>query len=396
MIRRITLPILAAVLLFCAIGCRQEHSETAASIDSPVPTAAVTPVPTPEPTATPEPTPVLPYRDAFLSGEPSDTNCRTIALSLYDAGMNNFDGKRLWTVTFSGLTLRTVDRFANPMRFSDDLSVWMTYDRDGDWDNCSLGRCISDETDWNWLDSVLFSREYEADPSVEFFIQTPRFIVRKGDLCLSSTSIRDVVGKTYYIDDEVCTYWIKPDGTVVRTDADGSRYRAVETLTPEEVAYLCLLYEAHYMTPAIQYPCPAVPEQLDQYHLLIERNGVCTELPPDSFEAFTALVTVPEDQTLSTWTSCFACKTEMFANADYPSPEVLRFRFVQEGYDPDQSPYQWFSLREDGKIIRETPLGAGFIHTVARWRGFGKNRIVSEAVFSVDDILAFVKPYGIE
>lgn len=368
--------LMASFLLFCAFGCASRAPEPAAPTDAPAES--------------------MPYRSAARVDEPSGTDERVFATSLYDAGTNDFDGERLWTVAFDGLSTRTVDRRNSPARFDGDYSVWMTYDRDGDWDNCTLGRCIDDEADWNLLSAVLFSRTFVPDANAEVRIQTPRFLIRKGTLCLSSTSYWDIVGKTYYIDDEVCTYWINPDGSVIRTAPDEVPYRSEQPLTAEEAAYLYLLYEAHYMTATIQCPSPAYPEEQDQYRLLVEKNGVCTELPRDRFEAFTALVTVPEDQTPQSVRSCFACTTEMFANADYPSSEVLRFRFVQDGYDPDQSPQLWFSLREDGRIIRETPLSAGFIHAAARWRCFGKNRFVSVARFPVDEILRFVSDCGAE
>ena len=382
--RKTTLWVLVLFLLFCA-ACKGTDAQ-----GSPAPTGQIAPAQT----EVPAPTPAPPYRSASLGDEPSG-NRYDIAVSLYGAGTTDFDGERTWTVSFAGLSPRTVDRRANPARFDGDLSVWMTYDRNGDWDDCTLGRCVSDETDWHWLDSVLFSRDYLPDPDAVFYMQTPRFTVRKGDLCLSSTGLWDEVGKTYYIDDEVCTYWVNPDGSVIRADADGAIYSAVEPLNAEQTAYLYLLYEAHYMTPALQYPCAAYPDEMDRYHLYIERNGIRAELPAESFASFLKLVTVETDQSAQTYAPCFAGTTEMFVNADEPSPEVLRFRFVADGYDPDASPYLWFSLCENGRIIRDIPIGAGYIHAVARWLCFGRNRIVSDAVFSVDGILAFLKPYGI-
>ena len=388
--RKTTVLILVLLLLFCA-ACKGADAQ-----GSPAPTGQIAPaaVETPAPTEVAAPTPVPPYRTASLGDEPSG-NGYDVAVSLYAAGATDFDGERTWTVSFAGLTPRTVDRCANPMRFDGDLSVWTTYDRNGDWDDCTLGRCIDDETDRNWLRTVLFSRDYTPDPDAEIYMQTPRFLVRKGDLCLSSTSIWDEIGKTYYIDDDVCSYWINPDGSVIRADADGTRYRAIEPLTAEQVAYLYLLYEAHYMTPALQYPCAAYPDEMDRYHLYAERNGVRTELPKESFESFLKLVSVESDQSAQTYAPCFACTTELFADPDYPAEEALRFRFIADGYDPDAALYFWFSLRSDGKIIRDIPLGAGYIHTVARWSCFGRNRIVSKAAFSVDEILAFVKEYGV-
>ncbi len=372
--KKTTLSILLVLaLLFCACACK-------------------------EPSAPPEPTPApteAPYAFSVSDSEPAGSGYE-IAVSLYDPGTNDFDGERQWTVIFDGLSPRTVDRRDNPARFDGDYSVWTTYDRDGDWDNCTLGRCIDGETEWKLLDAMLFSRDYREDPDVSVYFQTPRFIVRKGDQCRTSTSVWNEVGKAYYIDDDVCTYWINPDGSVIRTDADGAIFRSAEPLTADETAYLYLLYEAYYITPALQYPCAAHPEEMRGYRLLIERNGVRTELPSESFEPFIKLVSVEADQSIETYAPCFACTTEVFANADYPAPEVLRFRFAAEGYDPDQSPHLWFSLREDGRIVRETPLSAGFIHTVARWRCFGVNRVVSDAAFPVEDILSFLAPYGIE
>lgn len=392
--RKTAVLFLVLLFLFCA-ACKEPDapepsapSEAIVSIaDEPAPTAEATPMPTPEPDP--------PYRAAVSGSEP-DGNGYSTAVSLYDAGTTDFDGERKWTVSFEGLSPRTVDRSANPMRFSDDLSVWMTYDRDGDWDNCTLGRCVSDGTDWFWLDAVLFSREYVPDPDAVFYMQTPRFTVRKGDLCLSSTSLFDEVGKTYYIDDDVCTYWIDPDGSVIRADADGTVFRSVEPLNEEQIAYLYLLYEAHYMTPALQYPLAAYPDEMERYRLYIERNGVRTELPKESFEAFLELVSAAADRSAQTYAPCFACTTELFADSDYPEKEVLRFRFVADGYDPDASLHLWFSLRENGRIVRDTPISAGYIHTVARWSCFGRNRIVSKTVFPVDEILAYVKEYGVE
>ena len=376
--------VLILLLLFCA-ACKGPDAQ-----GSPAPTEQVAPAPV----ETPVPTPAPPYRAASLSDEPSGS-AYDVTVSLYAAGTNDFDGERTWTVSFAGLFPRTVDRCENPARFDGDLSVWMTYDRNGDWDDCTLGRCISDGTDRNWLRTVLFSRDYAPDPDAAVYIQTPRFIVRKGDLCRSSTSIFDEIGKTYYIDDDVCSYWVDPDGSVVRTDADGTGYRAVEPLTAEQVAYLYLLYEAHYMTPALQYPCAAYPDEMDRYRLYVDRNGVRTELPAESFEPFLKLVTVETDRSAQTYAPCFACTTELFADSDYPAKEILRFRFVAEGYDPDAAPHLWFSLRENGRIVRDVPLGAGYIHTVGRWVCFGKNRIVSKAAFSVDDVLGFLTTYGV-
>lgn len=381
--RKTAVLILVPLLLFC-VACKGTDAQS-----SPAPTGQVTPAPV----ETPVPTPVPPYRAASLSDEPSGS-AYDVAISLYGAGTTDFDGERTWTVSFAGLSPRAVDRSANPARFSDDLSVWMTYDRNGDWDDCTLGRCLCDGTDWNWLQTVLFSRDYAPDPDAQMFFQTPRFTVRKGDLCLASTSIWNEVGKTYYIDDEVCTYWVDPDGSVVRTDADGTRYRAVEPLTAEQTAYLYLLYETHYMTPALQYPCAAYPDEMDRYHLYVERNGVRTELPAESFESFLKLVTVEADRSVETYAPCFACTTEMFADSDDPAKETLRFRFVAEGYDPDAAPYLWFSLREDGRIVRDLPIGAGYIHTVGRWVCFGRNRVVSKAAFDVDAILKLLEPYA--
>jgi hypothetical protein len=396
--RKTAVLFLVLLFLFCA-ACKgtgapgsPSPSETIVPIpDEPTPTAEATSVPA-TPVPTPEPDP--PYRAAASGSEP-EGSAYEIAVSLFDAGTTDFDGERKWTVSFEGLLPRTVDRCANPMRFSDDLSVWMTYDRDGEWDNCLLGRCISDETDWFWLDAVLFSREYVPDPDAVFYIQTPRFTVRKGDLCLSSTSLFDEIGQTYYIDDDVCTYWIDPNGSVIRADADGTVYRSVDPLNEEQIAYLYLLYEAHYMTPALQYPLAAYPNEMERYRLYVECNGVRVELPVESFASFLKLVTVDTDRSAQTYAPCFACTTELFADSDYPENEILRFRFVAEGYDPDASPHLWFSLREDGRIVRDIPIGAGYIHTVARWRCFGRNRIISKVVFPVDEILAYVKAYGL-
>ena len=139
--------LMASFLLFCAFGCASRAPEPAAPTDAPVES--------------------MPYRSAARVDEPSGTDERVFATSLYDAGTNDFDGERLWTVAFDGLSTRTVDRRNSPARFDGDYSVWMTYDRDGDWDNCTLGRCIDDEADWNLLSAVLFSRTFVPDANAE-------------------------------------------------------------------------------------------------------------------------------------------------------------------------------------------------------------------------------------
>ena len=123
--RSILFLFLALAFLFCACSCREPSVPPEPTIEpTSEPTAAPTPEPTPEPTAVP----AMPYASAVLGDEPNDESY-AIAVSLYETGANDFDGERAWTVLFDGLTPHTVDRRANPTRFSDDLSVWTTYDQ---------------------------------------------------------------------------------------------------------------------------------------------------------------------------------------------------------------------------------------------------------------------------
>ena len=336
--------------------------------------------------------PVL-YTSAAPCEEPSGEGY-SVAMSFYHEGDEPYQLDWDWSIAFEGVSPRDVDRCANPPRFDGDKSVWMTYDRNGDWDDCVLGRCITTQEEWDFMDRVLFSPEYEADPDAQPFMQTPRFILRQGNECTSSAIRAAAEGQTYYIDDTVSQYFVSPDGSVIRIDADESVYRAKKQLDRETVAFLYLLYEGYYNTAVIMVPwAPSIGESADECRLLVDCDGQRVALPGEAFDAFLALIT-EDGNTSEDGNPCYNCTMQIFCDSDYPSPEVLRFRFVREGDDPDQNPFLWFSLRKDGKVIMDRMIGAGYIYNDAWWSASGRNRAISVSTFPVKEITAFVAANG--
>jgi len=334
--------------------------------------------------------PVL-YRSATPCEEPSNEGY-DVVMTFKRAG----DGGQLdvwdWSMAFTGISPLTVDRTANPPRFDGDKSVWMTYIRNGDWDDCVLGRCITTREEWDFMDRVLFSPEYEADPDAQPNIQAPCFILRQGNECTSSTIRKAVDGETFHVDDTVSQYFVSSDGTVIRIDADESVYRAKKQLDRESVAYLYLLYEAYCRTSAV---CVLYNTyDVDSYHLLVDWNGQRVEIPHENFDSFAALIS--EEGNEYSGDLYFDCTSVMYADSDYPSPEVLRFRFVYDGYDPDSSPFLWFSLHQDGKITLECPIRGGYIYNQVLWWATGRNRMISVSSYDVDEIVAFVEANGMK
>ena len=294
---------------------------------------------------------------------------------------------------FDGLASSEYDLFAAPARFEGDKSLWMTYNRDGDFDNCVLGRSITVQEEWDYFHRVLFSAEYEAAPDGTACFGTPEFILRQGTACAQSTS-RNPPGGKGYIDDELCRYRVSSDGSVLRIDADGSIFRIVTPLEAETVARLYLLYETYFRSCAVLSPCGYDLNELGQDIVLLVRRGEEElSIPREKWEDFLALVSVEEDKELSAGPPCYAVVNELFLREDYPAPQVLRFRFVRKDDDPDAAPFRWFSLREDGRLILESPQGAGMTYPIqVRWTVSSAVRYVSRAVFDKDAILQLIFP----
>ena len=339
----------------------------------------------------------LPYKSAKLCDEPTGEGYdATISFYHEEGGQRQWD----WSMTFTGISPVTVDLMANPPRFDGDKSAWMRYDRSSE-EYGFIGRCITTREQWDYLNRALFSAAYESDPSVrspygapyaQVPFGTPHFELRQGNQCTRTTSVKDKDGEEHYTDDIVSTYYVLPDGDVIRVDPDESTYRAKKPLDRETVAYLYLLFEAYYGTWPIGVPY--VPDRDQETLLLVERDGVRMQLPQESFDAFVNLIT--EDGNMYLFElHCFDCVTELFTDSDYPSPEVLRFRFVLAGEDPLDSSW-WYSLRQDGKIIWNRFGGGGYIENAESWRTTCGKRWISVSSFDVDEIVALVEANGIK
>lgn len=298
-----------------------------------------------------------------------------------------------WSYRFDDVRQIEYDPYEAPVRFDGDKSVWTTYERDGDSDNCLMGRCVSSRAEWDYLTRVLFSADYQADPEAAADFGTPVFILRQGADCKERTT-RIPVGQTGYIDDELCRYYVSPDGTVLRCDADGSVFRAVTPLEPEAVARLYLIYETAYRAWPIRCPCIYRLDEPDEQEpvLLVRTADRELRVPKEKWSDFLALVSVEADKEIPSDLPCFRVLTQLYAAEAYPSPELLRFTFYTEDYDPDSPGWQqhWCSLREDGRIILEAPYGAGGVYTVAHWNVRSPVRYVSMAVFDTEAITRLI------
>lgn len=316
-----------------------------------------------------------------------------ILLTMYEMdGDRNAERTWKWTYRFEGLTPREVDRYAVPARFEEDKSLWMTYDLDGDWDNCVIGRCITLQEEWDFFRDKVFSLAYEPDESAALHFKQARFILRQGTEAQNSTSFGAKDGETGYIDDEVCTYGILPDGTVTRFDADGSQYRATAALAAEDVAYAYLLYSAYLgAQPGLYLGYHA--SWAEPLAAVVERDGQRTEVTGEQLDALLRLLLDEEQLSgANPYPLALRCRTVFFDPEPYPSPEVLRFWCVESSrLGEELSPYLIFSLREDGHIIRERPLPGGMIDYGYLWSVGGQLRCVSEETYPVDDLLALVQ-----
>lgn len=383
--------LLLTLLLLCA-GCAARSGNMPAASGTPTQTA---PAPFVTGTAQTETEPVetgVPPGELCAEPEaPVEGNiCALYALT----SSEDFDGALQWSYRFDGLSAIDYDAYDAPVRFDGDRSLWMTYDRDGSFDNCIVGRCISTQAEWDWFDRVLLSAEYEADPEGSIAIGTPVFILRQGSECGERTS-RIPSGSTGHIDDELYRYYVSPDGSVLRCDANGREpERIVTPLEPEAVARLYLLYDTYYRTSPVCYPCRYYPEEYEscKVHLLVRRDGEEISVPREQWDAFLAMVTVEKDKEYPDDLPCFGVRTRLFDPEDYPSPELLRFTFYTEDYDPNSESWQrnWFSLREDGRLILELPGSGGWLQGLARWTVYSPVRFVSKAVFDPEAITRLV------
>ena len=393
MLRRSLLPWLLLLLLLLA-GCwarRGFENTTAAPVPSETGPAETEPVET-EPAETEPDEPESPFAPGVLCEEPA-LESEGVFVSLYRSDSENNAGALWqWSCRFNDVRSIAYDPYSPPVRFEGDKSLWMTYQRDGDFDNCIVGRCISTQAEWELFTRVLFSVEYEADPEFSVPWGSPEFILRQGTDCTERTS-RIGSDKTGYLDDEVCRYCVTADGDVLRCDADGSILRAITPLGPETVARLFLIYEAYYRAYTIQCPCiyhldePGGEEPM----LLVRTADRELYVPKEKWTDFLALVSVEEDKEVPSDLPCFQVITQLYSLEDYPSPEVLRFTFYTDDYDPDSgSWWRWFSLRQDGRIIVETRSGVGLQYNIAYWSVICPVRFISKASFDVGAITALL------
>lgn len=333
----------------------------------------------------PETEPTLAPGIACEEPEPSDAG---VFVSLY-----SWEGDDAqWCYRFDDVRPVAYDPYEEPVRFNGDQSVWVTYDRDGDSDNCLMGRCVSTRAEWDYLTQVLFSADYQAAPEDTVDFGTPVFILRHGTDCKERTT-RIPQGQTGYIDDELCRCYVSPDGTVLRCGADGSVLRAVTPLEPEAVARLYLIYETYSTAWPYQYPCIYRLDEPGEKEpaLLVRTAQRELRVPREKWSDFLSLVSVEADRETPTDLPCFGVVTQLYATEDYPSPELLRFTFYTEDYDPNaETWWRWFSLREDGRIILERRSGAGYLYSVAVWNVTCPVRCVSKAIFDPEAITALV------
>lgn len=390
-----------ALLLCCACGLQPVPLEPIAC----PPAEAVTPDP---PALRPEPTEVFPAAPVPVPAEPDEpegipfppgvscsepeTGAEGTYISLYTAEENEIFGSAWqWSYRFDGMPPVEYDQFVPPARFDGDKSLWMTYQRDGSFDNCVIGRCIRTQTEWDFFDQALFSAEYVSAPGDTVPFGTPEFILREGTECAQSTG-RNPPGGEGYIDDELYRYCVCPDGSVLRVEPDGTISRAAAPLDGETVARLYLLYETYFRSYAVlSLSLYYLNEPGRELRLLVRRGEEEVSVPEEKWDAFCALLSVEEDKEVPSDIPCFAVVNQLFVQEDYPSPEVLRFRFLTADDDPDAAPFRWLSLREDGRVIVEMSGGGGMVHYVARWTVSDRNRYVSRAVFDADAVLALLE-----
>ncbi len=359
-------------------------------------TAAAAPSQTAPPDTGPTDTEPVETEPAFTPGIPCEEpelSDEGVFVWLFSYGDGSANSRVLqWSYRFDDVRPIEYDPYASPVRFDGDKSLWTTYERDGESDNCLMGRCISTQAEWDFIDRVLLSAEYEADPDDSVPFGTPVFILRRGTDCAERTT-RIPPGRTGYIDDEVSRYHVTPDGNVLRCDADGSVFRAVTPLAPETAARLYLIYESYYKAWTIQCPCVYHIEEPDQKEpvLLVRTADKEFTVPKEQWTDFLSLVSVEEDKEVSSDLPCFKVVNQLYALEEYPSPEVLRFTFFTEDYDPDSVHWwRWLSLREDGRIILENRFGVGSLYNIAFWNVICPVRYVSKATFDVDAICALV------
>lgn len=295
-----------------------------------------------------------------------------------------------WSYRFVVEEPITYDMEAPPVRFADDKSLWMTYQRDGDSDNCLMGRCIRTQGEWAFMERVLFAPEYQSDPEYTVPFGTPEFLLRQGTDCSQCTT-RIPPGQTGYIDDELCRFCVSPDGSVLRLDADGSIFRSAAPLEPEDVARLYLIYESYYRAWTRQVVFPYNPEvPREELRLLVRTADREISVPPEKWDAFLALVSREEDKEIPEDLPCFKVIQQLFVTEDYPAPELLRFRFLQTDDDPDSMFLRWFSLREDGKITVDSPWGGSLLRPLAAWTVGSPVRHISKISFDAEAIATLV------
>ena len=307
-------------------------------------------------------------------------------------GENDFPQTFSKAFRFEGLQKVEYDTYKEPFRFDEDKSVWATYEKTQESFDVHVGRCISSEEDVDFIRKTLVDREYREDPNTDAAYFTPRFELRQGKECIRCND-RFPVGVTYYLDDYLYQYYVKPDGTVLRWHGADQLESSAEALPPEDVARLYFIYEAYYHARDIFMPGPHPYDDIQTYTLYVERNGERLSVPSERIDEFLSLVTVDEDRVYSeNEPRCCAITNMVYAGEDHASSEVLRFLVYPTSSDVNSYPAEWwFSLREDGKIVRKVPHSTGHLWPSSdRWEVRSLLLQISKAAFDVSAINAFV------
>ena len=167
---------------------------------------------------------------------------------------------------------------------------------------------------------------------------------------------------------------------------------SVSTLPLEDTARLYLIYEAYYCAREIFSFGPSPYEDAQAYALYVERDGKRLRIPADRLADFLSLVTVEEDHLYPDEPRCCAIANIIYAEKDHASPEVLRFLVCPSDSDILSYPTdRWFSLREDGRIVRSISSSAGVLWpNTNRWTVHVPILQISKASFDISAIKALV------
>ena len=321
-----------------------------------------------------------------------ETGQAVFSISYYTLpGENDFPQTFSKAFSFEGLQQVEYDTYSAPFRFDKEFSLWATYDKTPESFDNWMGRCISSEEDTEFIRKALIDREYKEDPQADAAFFTPMFELRKGEEAVRCNE-RVAAGIEIVTDEPVYRYRIRPDGYVLRSLSFPDAEMSAEPLSTEEVARLYLIHETYFLTRDVVYPDIHAFENTGNYHLCIEQNGKRMILPNDHWDDFVSLVTDREEPLYPEEPSCCAITNLIYAENEYSSPEVLRFLIYPASEDPDRySESAWYSLREDGKLIRRFTSSVGALSPQSdRWVVHSPVLQISKTSFDVSAILALV------